>query len=119
MNNILGLHLGMKAEIPLEQKHTTPMTTDSKICFGAQAVQRHDIRTNTRANRFSYPVHGAKVDSLSEVEALVESTVVRSGKGDDKLACTLVGAIDLVIRKDGNITNGARFKSFQTFKCDD
>lgn len=44
---------------------------------------------------FSYPVHSAKVDSFSEVETLVESTVVSSGEGDDKLACTLVGAIDL------------------------
>ena len=44
---------------------------------------------------FSYPVHGTEVDSFSKVETLVESTVIRSGEGDDKLACTLVGAIDL------------------------
>lgn len=43
----------------------------------------------------SYPVHGAEVDSFSEVETLVESTVISSGESDDKLACTLVGAVDL------------------------
>ncbi len=51
------------------------------------------------ANRFSYPVHGTKVDSFCKVETLVESTVVSSGESDDKLACTLVGAIDLVKKK--------------------
>lgn len=43
----------------------------------------------------SYPVHGAEVDSLSKVEALVKSTVVGSRESDDKLASALIGAIDL------------------------
>lgn len=73
---------------------------------GGEALQhlsQHKCKNNTvlcneSGNRFSYPVHGAKVDSFSKVEALVESTVVSSGESDDELARTLVGAIDLVIR---------------------
>ena len=53
---------------------------------------------------FSYPVHGTEVDSFSKVETLVESTVIRSGESDDKLACTLVGTIDLpLVRKERKI----------------
>lgn len=46
----------------------------------------------------SYPVHGAKVDSFSKVEALVKSTMVGSGEGDDKLTRALIGAINLKSR---------------------
>lgn len=47
----------------------------------------------------SHPVHCTEVHSFSKVEALVKSTVISSWKSDDKLASTLVGAIDLVLRK--------------------
>lgn len=46
----------------------------------------------------SYPVHCAKVDSFSKVKTLVESTVISSGESDDKLACALVGTVDLAIQ---------------------
>lgn len=49
------------------------------------------------SSEFFYPVIGAEVNSFSEVEALVEPTVVSSGESDDKLSCTLVCAIDLVM----------------------
>lgn len=57
------------------------------------------VSSNVNTSRFSYPVHSAEVDSFSEVEALIESTVVSSGESDDELSCTLVGAIDLWKKK--------------------
>lgn len=42
-----------------------------------------------------YPVHGAEVDCLSKVEALIEAAVVSSGKRDDELSSTLVCSVNL------------------------
>lgn len=64
---------------------------------------------------FSYPVHGTKVDSFSEVEALVESTVICSGESDDKLTRTLVGTIDLGLaqkERNCNIVHAIYFPLF-------
>lgn len=47
----------------------------------------------------SYPVQCTEVDSFSKVEALIEAAVVSPGKSDDKLACALVGAINLIKSK--------------------
>lgn len=53
----------------------------------------------------SYPVQCTEVDSFSEVETLIKATVVSSRKSDDKLACTLVGAINLIkCKKNRKIT---------------
>ena len=62
-----------------------------------------DVQTDDESS--SYPIHCTEVDSFSKVETLVESTVVSSGKGDDEFACTLVGAIDLMKRKDRKTTS--------------
>ena len=43
----------------------------------------------------SHPVHGAEVDRLGEVEALVEPAVVGPRERDDELTGALVGAVDL------------------------
>ena len=46
-----------------------------------------------------YPVHGAEVDRLGEVEALVEAAVVGPRERDDELPGTLVGAVDLTAKQ--------------------
>lgn len=48
----------------------------------------------------TYPVHSAEVDCLSKVEALIEATVISSGKRDDKLTSTLVCSVNLKHRDD-------------------
>ena len=55
---------------------------------------------------WTYPVRGAEVDRLCKVEALVEATVVGSGKGDHKLPGTLVCPVNL--EGDGSIIYGER-----------
>lgn len=43
----------------------------------------------------SHPVHGAEVDSLCKVEALIKTTVVGSWECDYELSCTLIGPVNL------------------------
>lgn len=50
----------------------------------------------------TYPVGSAKVDSLGKVVALVEATVVSSGKGNDEFSCTLVCADNLRKKAQGH-----------------
>lgn len=60
----------------------------------------------------TYPIHRAEVHSFSKIEALIEAAVIRSGKGDDKLASALVGSINLgertSVRSDLNRTEGCQ-----------
>lgn len=42
-----------------------------------------------------YPVCSAEVYGLGEVVALIEAAVIGSWEGDNKLSCTLIGAIHL------------------------
>src|ERR1700761_1881650 len=44
------------------------------------------------------PIGRSEVDSLVEVEAVIETRVVRLGKGDDKLTGALIKRIDLNAR---------------------
>ena len=43
----------------------------------------------------AYPIDGAEVDRLGEVEPLVEAAVIGSREGDDELSGTLVGPVNL------------------------
>ena len=51
----------------------------------------------------TYPVHGAEVHRLCEVEALVEAAVVGPRERDDELPGTLVGAVDLRRARDQTV----------------
>lgn len=75
------------------------MKTAVGISFVCVLINKKHLVARNAFFLNSYPVHCAKVDSFSKVETLVESTVISSGERDDKLACTLVGTIDLVIRR--------------------
>lgn len=55
------------------------------------------IGTVQTHGQVSYPVQCTEVDSFGKVETLIEATVVSSWKSDDKLACTLVCAINLEV----------------------
>lgn len=76
-------------------------------------VQQHGTKLNKKLisckhvdEQVSYPVQCTEVDSFSKVETLIEATVVSSWKSDDKLACTLVRAINLIkCKKDRKVTS--------------